>query len=371
MVKPWRRPREAVLVALLMAGVAVAAQAQRPAADPRPVPTPAMTRSTAARDSAAPATPAVNLAAAQDVVAKTCAGCHSDRARAGNLSLQTFDINTAAEHRDVTEKMIRKLRAGLMPPAGARRPEDSALDGLAEALEAQADARGDAPSPGRRTFQRLNRAEYAQSIHDLLGLDVNAGDYLPLDTKSANFDNVADAQLLSPTLMQSYLTAAAELSRLAVGDRGATAREATYAVSRWASQREQVEGAPYGTRGGLAVMHTFPADGEYRFRVSFYHETTGALYGNGRAALHTAKAPEQVEIAIDGERAALLDVDRWMNTSDPDGVNLHTDPITITAGPHRVSAAFIRRMEGPVQDLIAPLDWSIASTSIADAYGFT
>jgi hypothetical protein len=118
-------------------------------------------------------------------------------------------------------------------------------------------------------------------------------------------------------------------------------------------------------------VHTFPADGHYRFRVSFYHETTGALYGNGRAALHTAEAPEQVEISIDGARAALLDIDRWMTTSDPDGVNLRTEPIAIAAGPHRVSAAFIRRLEGPVQDLIAPLEWSLASTSIADAYGFT
>src|SRR5262249_46653795 len=126
-----------------------------------------------------------------------------------------------------------------------------------------------------------------------------------------------------------------------------------------------------GTRGGTSVVHTFPADGQYRFRVSFYHETTGALYGNGRAALHTAEAPEQIEISVDGTRVALLDIDRWMTTSDPDGVNLRTAPIAITAGPHRVSAAFIRRMEGPVQDLIAPLDWSLASTSIADAYGFT
>src|SRR5438128_988407 len=227
------------------------------------------------------------------------------------------------------------------------------------------------PAPGGRSFQRLNRAEYAQSIHDLLALDVNAGEYLPLDTKSANFDNIADAQLLSPTLMQAYLTAAAEISRLAVGDAAATAREVTYPVSRWTSQREHVDGAPYGTRGGVSVAHTFPADGDYRFRVSFYHETTGALYGNGRAALHTAQAPEQIEISIDGERAALLDIDRWMTTSDPDGVNLRTEPIAVTAGPHRVSAAFIRRFEGPVQDLIAPLEWSLASTSIADAYGFT
>ncbi len=309
--------------------------------------------------------------AAQAVVTGTCATCHSDRARAGGLSLQAFTIAGAAGQRATTEKVIRKLRAGQMPPFGSRRPDEAVLDGLAGLLEAQVDASAVATAPGRRTFQRLNRAEYARSIKDLLSLDVNAGDYLPLDTKSANFDNVADAQLLSPSVMQSYLTAAAEISRLAVGDAQATAREATFQVSRWASQRDHVEGAPYGTRGGLSVVHTFPADGEYRFRVSFYHETTGALYGNGRAALHTAEAPERVEVSIDGERAALLDVDRWMNTSDPDGVNLQTEPIVVRAGPHRVSAAFINRIEGPAQDLISPLEWSIASTSIADAYGFT
>ena len=294
------------------------------------------------------ASPAGELA--QTLVRTTCAGCHNDRSRSGNLSFSSFEISSAALHPDVTEKMIRKLRAGQMPPAGVRRDE-GALAALAGALEAQVDARGAELPPGRRTFQRLNRAEYQQSVRDLLAIDVNAGDYLPLDAKSANFDNIADAQLLSPTVMQGYLNAAAEISRLAVGDRSATAREVTYQVSRWTSQREHADGAPYGTRGGIAVTHTFPADGDYRFRVSFYHETTGALYGNGRAAL--------------------LDIDRWMNTSDPDGVNLRTKPIAVTAGPHRLSAAFIRRFEGPEQDLISPLDWSIASTSIADAYGFT
>ena len=314
---------------------------------------------------------AAAIDAGQSLVKTTCVGCHSDRTRSGGLSLQSFDLATAGEHSETAEKMIRKLRAGQMPPPGGRRPDEAALASLASVLEQQADARAAAPTPGRRTFQRLNRAEYASSIRDLLALDINAGDYLPLDAKSANFDNIADAQLLSPTLMQGYLTAAAEISRLAVGDRAATPREATYPVSRWTSQREHVEGAPYGTRGGVSVVHTFPADGDYRVRVSFYHETTGALYGNGRAALHTAEAPEQIEISVDGARAALLSIDRWMNTSDPDGVNLRTEPIRITAGPHRVSAAFIRRFEGPVQDLISPLDWSLASTSIADAYGIT
>ncbi len=313
----------------------------------------------------------VSTEAAQAVIARTCTGCHNERTRSGNLSFESFDVATADRHAETAEKMIRKLRAGQMPPPGSRRPEEGVLAQLAEVLETHVDAHATDPAPGRRTFQRLNRAEYSRSIHDLLALDVNAGDYLPLDAKSANFDNIADVQLLSPTLMQAYLTAAAEISRLAVGDPSATAREATYPVSRWTSQREHVDGAPYGTRGGLSVVHTFPADGDYRFRVSFYHETTGALYGNGRAALHTAEAPEQIEISIDGARVALLDIDRWMSTSDPDGVNLRTGPIAITAGPHHVSAAFIRRFEGPEQDLISPLDWSLASTSIADAYGFT
>jgi mono/diheme cytochrome c family protein len=280
--------------------------------------------------------PAPDLAAAQQTITQTCVGCHSDRAKAGGLSLAAFTVATAGEHLETTEKMVRKLRAGQMPPAGSRRPDDAVLDALASALEAQADARVTTAAPGRRSFQRLNRAEYTRSVRDLLGLDIEAGDYLPLDTKSANFDNIADAQLLSPTVMQGYLTAAAEISRLAVGDRSATAREVSFLIPRTTSQREQVEGAPFGTRGGLAVTHTFPADGQYRFRVSFYHETTGALYGNGRAALHTAEAPEQVEIAIDGVRVALLDVDRWMNSADPDGVNLRSEPIAITAGPHTV-----------------------------------
>jgi len=327
-------------------------------------------RLVASHQGTAPTPAAPAALAPQDVVARTCVGCHSNRARAGNLSLEGFTVDDATADRETAEKMIRKLRAGQMPPPGARRPEAGVLARLTQALEAQMD-RGDAVPPGRRTFQRLNRAEYARSVRDLLSLDIDAGSYLPLDPKSANFDNIADAQLLSPTLMQSYLTAAAEISRLAVGDPRATAREVTFNVPRWESQREQVEGAPFGTRGGLAVEHTFPADGDYRFRVSFYYETTGALYGNGRAALHTAETPEQVEISVDGVRVALLDIDRWMHSSDPDGLNLSTEPIRITAGPHRIAAAFLKRFEGPVQDLISPLDWSIASTSIADAYGFT
>ena len=310
--------------------------------------------------------------AAQAVVDGTCRRCHNDRLRSGNLSLAGFEVDNAVEQAAVAEEMVRKLRAGLMPPAGVRRPDESVLIGLAAALETRLDAAAEAnPNPGRRGFQRLNRAEYERSVRDLLALDVAAGDYLPLDTKSANFDNIADVQMLSPTLMNGYLRAASAISRLAVGDPAAEPVEAVYKVPRWVSQREQVEGAPYGSRGGVSVTHTFPADGDYRFRVSFHHETTGALFGSGPGALHTTTRPEQIEIAIDGEQTALFELDRWMHVSDPNGVNLWTEPMRISAGPHRVSAVFVPQFDGPVQDIISPHEWSLASTSIADAYGFT
>ena len=315
----------------------------------------------------APAT----LETAQSVVDNTCERCHNDRTRYGNMSLEGFSVANAHERPALGEAMVRKLRAGLMPPAGTTRPTGAALANLAAALETGLDAAAAIPNPGRRSFQRLNRAEYERSIRDMLALEISASDYLPLDTKSANFDNIADTQLLSPTLMDAYLRAAGEISRLAIGNRTATPIESTYRVTRWVSQREHVEGAPYGSRGGVSVLHTFPADGTFTFRVSFHHETTGELFGSGRAALHTAEHPEQIEISIDGERVALLDIDRWMHVSDPDGVNLRTDPIVVTAGPHRVSAAFIRRFEGPAQDLISPHEWSLSSTSVANAYGFT
>ena len=299
-----------------------------------------------------------------------CVRCHNERMLRGNLSLEDFRMSTSHEEGETTEKMIRKLRAGMMPPPGARRPAEDTLLMLVQSLESSMDmAAARDPNPGGRTFQRLNRAEYQSSIEDLLGLSVDAGDYLPLDTKSANFDNIADVQMVSPTLLDAYLHAAAEISRLAVGDAEATASETQYRIPRWASQLDRVDGAPFGTRGGTATEHHFPADGEYVFRMSFHHETPGTAVGNGRSALHTAYTPEQIEVSVDGEPVALLEMDRWMHVSDPASVEIRTEPIFIRAGSHRVAAAFIRHAEGPVQDLVSPHDWSLASTAIAGTYG--
>ena len=305
------------------------------------------------------------------VIEEYCVRCHNDRRLRGNMSLEAFDANAPELNGELAEKMVVKLRAGMMPPPGVDRPAGDTLTMLVAALEQRLDeAAASRPNPGGRTFQRLNQAEYAASIRDLLGLRIDGSDYLPPDTKSANFDNIADVQMLSPTLLDAFLNAAAEISRLAVGDPDATTAETQYQVPRWASQTERVEGAPYGTRGDVSVVHNFPADGQYVFRFSFHHETTGTAVGNGASDLNTTpESPEQIEISIDGARVALLEVPRWMHVSNPGGVEMRTDPIAVKAGAKRLTAAFLQKAEGPVQDLISPHDWSLASTAIAGTYG--
>ena len=304
---------------------------------------------------------------ANDVVQQYCVRCHNDSALRGNMSLEQFDLSVAEDNAELAEKMIRKVRAGMMPPPGARRPTGDTLLALAEELESHMDGFAiQNPNPGGRTFQRLNRSEYESAVHGLLGLNVDAGAYLPLDTKSDNFDNISDVQLLSPTLIYAYLNAAAEISLLALGNPNARSTEHTYNVSGYRSQSERVPGAPFGTRGGVSVEHTFPADGEYIFRIAFEHTTTGDGFVGQIARF------EQVEVSVNGSRVALLDVDQWMRIADPEGISMRTEPVFVRAGPQRVTAAFIRRTEGPAEDLMSPHDWSLADrhTGIS-GYGLT
>ena len=300
------------------------------------------------------------------VVQRVCGECHNEGVLAGELSLEKFNVADAAKTPALAEKMIAKLQAGMMPQPGSPRPAGDTLMQLATTLEQILDrAAASRPNPGGRTFQRLNRAEYERSIHDLLDIDVNAGDWLPLDTKSANFDNIADVQTPSATLLDSYLDAASEISRLAVGDPRAKPKSVTYKLPRLASQLEHVEGAPMGTRGGVSVMHTFPADGEYVFAVSLHAIPTGQLYGS------SAPFDEKVEISVNGERVALLDIDRGMSQADPTGMELKSNPVPVRAGEQRVSAAFIRTFDGPVNDIVAPIGHSIADTQIGSQNGVT
>ncbi len=301
-----------------------------------------------------------------EVIERYCVRCHNDQRLRGNMSLERFDAASPEVDSELAEKIIVKLRAGMMPPPGVRRPAGDTLRVLVENLERRIDVVARAnPNPGGRTFQRLNQAEYGRSILDLLGLEIDVGSLLPLDTKSANFDNIADVQLLSPTLLDAYLNAAAVVSRLAIGDPSAAPSSTTYTNPGYATQLGRMEGAPRGTRGGISVVHNFIADGEYEFRMAFEHTTTGGYFGG-------VTAGEQVEVSIDGARVALLDMDSWMSVSDPNGVTMRTEPIFVRAGPHRVAAAFLEQTEGPVEDLMSPHEWSLSDRQIGvSGYGIT
>jgi len=300
------------------------------------------------------------------IIGGYCVRCHNDRRLRGNMSLERFDPAVPERDMELAERMIRKLRAGMMPPSGTRRPTEDSLTMFATALEDRLDAWAERnPNPGSRPFQRLTRAEYVRSVEELLGLSIDAEAYLPAETMSGGYDNVADVQTFSATQLDAYLTAAAEVARMAIGDPHATPSEVTYEVSRYAEQRTRVPGAPFGTRGGLSVIHNFPADGDYVFRMSFAHESTGNFFGQ------TDPFEEQLEVSIDGVRVALLEIDRWMHVQDPNGVNVKTDPVFVTAGPKRVSVAFIGRSEGPLEDLVAPHEWSLADKKIGYSYGIT
>jgi mono/diheme cytochrome c family protein len=313
-----------------------------------------------------PSAPVFGAAEQSALVKQYCTGCHNDRAKAGQLSLASFDATHAANPEQVitTEKMLRKLRAGMMPPANARRPEPDQIKALIVALESRIDRAALAsPNPGSRPFQRLNRAEYGRAVKDMLGVDIDVAGLLPADTISNGFDNVADAQAFSATLMESYLRAAAKVTALAIGDKDAPATETNYRVPKTASQLSRVEGAPFGTRGGISTPHTFPADGDYVFKVELHSNACGVLFGGPNEG-------EQVEISVDGERKAIMKIDPRMAETTT-GLSLKTPPIHISAGEHRVTAAFIQRFEGPVNDLIAPIDHTLADTQIGVAVGIT
>jgi mono/diheme cytochrome c family protein len=315
---------------------------------------------------AAPPDAAVPMSAeTQDkVIAQYCGSCHNDDDLKGELSLDGFSAGKAAERADVAEKMVRKLRTGMMPPSGFEQPDEATRLALVSGLEATLDKAARSPRPGRRSFQRLNRAEYRAAIQTLFGVAVDVDAFLPADTISASFDNIADVQMPSATVMQGYLRAAAHVSRAVMGDPSADPSSTIYDVPRTRSQKDRVEGAPFGTRGGTAVVHNFPADGDYTFRMLLHGAPEGELFGRTIGPIH-------IEVAIDGARVALVKVDRWISESSPMGLAVATEPIRVTAGARRVSAAFLREFEGVEDDLIKPVEHTLADTQIGLGYGVT
>lgn len=352
--------RWVLVVGAALGAVASASQGQAPAAPPRGSELLVSAHATAA--TAAPATRSVNGATSArtappmepDAVVQTyCVVCHynENKANTAGVSFDSFTIATIGDHRELGERMVRKLRLGMMPPPGNEAPDAASYAALIDALETHLDAAAAAqPNPGNRTFQRLNRAEYASAIRDVLGLDVNAGDWLPLDSMSANFDNIADEQMLSATLLEAYLNAASDISRMAVGDLHAPTLDRTYSASTYESQHpwDRLDGAPFGTRGGIVVKYVFPADGQYVFEPVF-------IGGNNSRF-------QDLDISIDGTRVALVKYEAQPSggADGRGGIPMPTNPIFVRAGQHVVAAAFVRETDGPYEDLIRPNDWSFS-----------
>ena len=218
--------------------------------------------------------------------------------------LDRLDVDDIAGHPAEWEKVVRKLRTGMMPPASEPRPDEAERQSFIAYLEGALDelaARN--PNPGRPALHRLNRTEYANAIHDLLGLDVDAAELLPGDDASFGFDNVAGSLGVSPVLVERYANAAARIARLAVGDVDMTAEQKTHYVPNFLMQGEHIAGLPFGTRGGVRVEHFFPLDAEYLINVDLMSAVNGIHIGNGIPN-------EQLEVTLDGRRVALFDIRR-------------------------------------------------------------
>jgi hypothetical protein len=287
----------------------------------------------------------VSTEQARALLDKYCVTCHSDRVKTANLSLQAFDLTRVADHAEVWEKVIRKLRAGVMPPPDVPRPPLPEYEALRDWLEAEVDRAASARlNPGSIVLHRLNRTEYANAIRDLLDLRVDVTTLLPPDDSANGFDNIAGSLTISPTLLESYTTAAARVARMAVGY-WKSPTEATYLASSDASQNHRLDGMPFGTRGGIVARHDFPADGEYTFSIQNFG--IGSFIPN-----------EQLALFIDGERAHVWTY-RGVGlavgmTADTDGTLEVTVPVR--AGSRLVGASFLATNYRPSLDIIRHYD---------------
>ena len=278
------------------------------------------------------------------LISRHCLGCHNDRLRTAGLELDALVEQHEGLDRATWEKVARKLRARQMPPAGRRRPDESAYREALSSLEGELDRiAAEAPDPGRtETFRRLNRTEYHNAVRDLLALEVDVASLLPADSASYGFDNVTVGDL-SPTLLERYVGAAEKISRLAVG-RVAEPTGVTFRTDPDLTQEKHVEGLPIGTRGGLVATWNFPADGVYEFSIRLARDRNEHVEG--------LREPHDLELLIDREHIETFTVAPPDLMSDvalnyqpsQDDVDDHlVVRVPVTAGPHDVGVTFPAR----------------------------
>jgi len=293
-------------------------------------------------------------AAAKDVIDGYCTDCHNDAERTGELTLEGLALSDVGTHAEAWEAVVRKLRGRMMPPAGEPLPDAAATNELVAYLEGQLDLAAAAnPNPGRKSLHRLNRTEYGNAIRDLLALDIDASAYLPNDSEAYGFDNIADVLGTDPSLMDRYLSAAWKITSAAMGDTDIAAAVTTYRVPPDRSQRDHVEGLPFGTRGGMLVSHYFPVDGEYVVRPRLWRNTVDVVRGT--------ETPHDLEVSLDGAQLSLTrfggpadEVPAQMfpgKTADEIDRRFETR-VVVTAGQHDVGVTFAKKSSAARQDVL-------------------
>jgi cytochrome c5 len=314
-------------------------------------PTPAPKATTTAPAAATPVSAAPGVAATDPEMAtqravldKYCVTCHNQKLKTANLEIDKLDLAHLNEHAEVAEKVIRRLRAGLMPPTGMARPDAAGYAALIAYLEKNVDRSSATylPPPG---LHRMNRTEYTNAIRDVLALEVDASKFLPSDDSTHGFDNIAGALTVSPALMEAYLSAAGKIARLAVGDVN-TPTQTVFEAAADTAQNHHIEGLPFGTRGGLLIKYQFPVDGEYTFRVK-------GVTGYFQAVLGGQKG-EQLLVTIDGDTVHKFDWDKEI--SQTTGTGKATPKIKISAGLHTVGVTFLQTNDIPGSELDRPFE---------------
>src|SRR5229473_1206415 len=325
-------------------------------------------------------TPATGVVPDRQLLDQYCVSCHSARLATGGLVLENVDISRIAANAAIWEKVVGKVRSGQMPPAGRPRPDAQSSEAFVSTLEAALDrAAAAAPNPGRPVVHRLNRTEYANAVRDLLALQIDGRSLLPADdTDQHGFDNNGDVLSISPVLFERYLSAARKISRLAVGRSPATPAIDTYAVPKLLAQDGRLsEKLPFGSRGGAAIEHTFPVDGEYVIKVQLQKTLYSAVRGLAE--------PHDLEVRLDRERVAQFivggaDVEpppasyagtlSWnpgWETYSHQADNGLAVRVAVKAGTHTLGVTFARKFWEP-EDVLQPArtGWAFETDEMFD-----
>ncbi len=274
---------------------------------------------------------------------KYCIGCHNQKTKTGNLALDTIDTGKVSANAEIWEKVARKLRGGLMPPVGMPKPDKAAVAAFVSSIETTIDRDATAaPDPGRPAVHRLNRAEYANAIRDLLDLEIDSKGLLPGDDAGYGFDNIGDVLTMSPGLLDRYMAASRKIARLALGDPSTRAVVDTVVrLPMMQLQDDRADGLPFGSRGGATARYAFPLDGEYVLRVNLQRgEMSGQIRGRGE--------DNQIDLRFDGVRVRLFSGPRRpaAGAAAPPDEPLEVR-VPVKGGTHEIGVALLKRSTVP------------------------